>query len=171
MYEDCRARALLRACNCVPLEYSGYQVEILILLLLLPFPQEMRKCSPEERDCIANKSTSTFNCRFACERMYADVQWKETALEEPVEDEVEKKVNDMYADESTMIVFEILKRELLKGGRKGQKFKKLMSENRQFKKDQVQHFRFDSATPSTGFGKYIPLQIKTKTNETSGEKN
>ena len=52
----------------------------------------------------------------------------ENAVEEPVEDEVEKKVNDMYEDESTMLVFEILKRELLKGGRKGQKFKKLMSE-------------------------------------------
>ena len=107
--------------------YLGYQVEI-IFLLLLPFPQEMRKCSPEGRDCIENKATSTFNWSFACEGMYADVQWVENALEEPVEDEVEKKVNDMYADESTMIVFEILKRELLKGGRKGQKFKKLMSE-------------------------------------------
>ena len=130
------------------------------------FPQEMRKCSPEGRDCIEKKATSTFNCSFACEGMYADVQWVENSVEEPVEDELERKLNEMYAVESTMLVFEILKRELIKGGKKGQQFKKLVSEYEQFKKIQVQHFRFDSTTPSTSFGKFIPMLIRIKTNET-----
>ena len=99
-------------------------------------------------------STSTFNCSVACEGIYADVQWAENVVEameeKTVEDEVEKKI------------LKILEREMLKGGKKGdeldrQKLKKLMSEYKQFKKNQVQHFRFDSAAWSTDFGKYIPI--------------
>ena len=124
----------------------------------------MRKCSPEGRDCIENKSTSIFNCSFACEGIYADVQWMENiveAMEEgPVEDEVEKKLSAKNGEEMTLLVYKNLKREIemMKGGKKGdgldrQKFKKLMSEYKQFKKSQVQHFRFDSAAHSTRFGK------------------
>ena len=74
-------------------------------------------------------------------------------MEEPVEDEMEKKLNDMFADDPAMLVYKILKKEMIKGGKIGQKFKKLMSEYKQFKKNQVQHFRFDSAAHSTSFGK------------------
>ena len=78
--------------------------------------------------------------------------------EEQLEDEVEKKLSDMYVDEKTRLVYDILKREMMKGDNKvdeldRQKFKKLMSEYKQFKKNQVQHFRFDSAARSIGFGK------------------
>ena len=136
----------------------------------------MRKCSPEGRDCIEKKSTSTFNCSVACEGIYADVQWVENVVEamgeEPVEDEVEKKLSGKYVDEMTRLVYKNLKKEIemIKGGKKGdelgQKFKKLMSEYKQFKNNQVQHFRFDSA--ATSFGKYKPMKIKFKTNEISG---
>ena len=77
-------------------------------------------------------------------------------MEELVEDEVEKKLSGMYTPESTMLVYESLKREMTKEGNKGdnldrKKLKKLISEYKQFKKNQVQHFRFDSA--ATRFGK------------------
>ena len=120
----------------------------------------MKICSPEGRDCIESKSTSTFNCSVACKGIYADAEWEENIVEamEPVEDENEKKLSSMDADASTMLVYEILKREMIKGGKKGdnldrQKLKKLMSEYNQFKKNQVQHFRFDSAARSNSFGK------------------
>ena len=124
----------------------------------------MKTCSPEGRDCIENKSTSTFNCSVACEGIYADVQWVENVLqateEEPVEDEVEKELSGRYggyAQKLSMLVYKNLKKEIemLKGGQKGeelgQTFKKLMSEYNQFKRNQVQHFRFDSVAYSTKF--------------------
>ena len=67
---------------------------------------------------------------------------------------------------------------MIKGGKKGdgldrKKFKKLISEYNQFKKNQVQQFRFDSAARSTGFGKYIPIvsdedQIQNRSNLRKG---
>ena len=124
----------------------------------------MKICSPEGRDCIENNSTSTFNCSFACEGIYADVEWVENVVEgmeeESVQDEVEKKLNGMYTPVPTMIVYESLKREMIKGKKRDgldrQKFKKLMSEYNQFKRNQVQHFRFDSVAHSTKFvGKVV----------------
>ena len=91
--------------------------------------------------------------------------------EEPVEDEVEKKLNHVFVDEMFMLVYKNLKNEMemIKGSisKQGdehdrQKFKKLMSEYKQFKKNQVQHFRFDSAVTSIGFGKYMPMRIQIK---------
>ena len=80
--------------------------------------------------------------------------------EEQLGDEVEKKLSGRYVDEMTRLVYKNLKKEIemLKGGKKGeeldrQKLKKLMSEYKQFKKNQFQHFRFDSAAGSTDFGK------------------
>ena len=131
----------------------------------MEFPQDMKKCSPEGRDRIVNKSTSTFNCSVACEGIYADVQWVENiveAMEEPVEDEVERKLTGMYGEEMTLLVYKNLKEEIEKNkvGKKGdeldgQKFKKLISEYKQFKKNQVQQFRFDSAANATTYGKFI----------------
>ena len=122
----------------------------------------MKKCSPEGRECIENKSSFTFNCSNACEGIYADVQWVENFVEameeEPAEDEVEKKLSGQNGEELTLLVYKNLKREIKmnKEGKKGeeldkQKLKKLMSEYNQFKKNQVQHFRFDSAARTTKF--------------------
>mgnify|MGYP003332895084 CR=1 FL=1 len=125
--------------------------------------QDMETCSPGGRDCIEGNFTLTFNSSVNCEGIYADVQWVENiseAMEEgPVEDEVEveKKLSARYGEEMTLLVYKNLKKEIemLKGGKKGDelghKFKKLISEYKQFKKNQVQHFRFDSA--ATSFGK------------------
>ena len=84
--------------------------------------------------------------------------------EETVEDEVEKEFSGRFVDELTRLVYKNLKKEMemikekinRKGDGLGQKFKKLMSEYKQFKKNQVQHFRFDSAAHSTEFvGKVV----------------
>ena len=91
----------------------------------------------------------------------------ENVVEERAEDEVEKEFNGRYVDDMTRLVYKNLKKEIemLKGGKKAgeldrQKLKKLISEYKQFKKNQVQHFRFDSAATSTGFGKKFPMRTK-----------
>ena len=114
--------------------------------------------------------TSTFNCSFACEGIYADVQWVENVVEEteeePVQDEVEKEFSarGRYVNEMTKLVYKNLKKEMemikesinKKGDELGQKFKKLISEYKQFKKNQVQHLRFDSVAYSSEFvGKVV----------------
>ena len=88
--------------------------------------------------------------------------------EEQLGDEVEKKLSGRYVNEMTRLVYKSLKKEIemLKGDKKGeeldrQKLKKLMSEYKQFKRNQVQHFRFDSAATSPSFGKYFPI-VSTK---------
>ena len=41
----------------------------------------MKICSPEGRDCIEENSAQTFDCSFACEGMYAGVNWKGREME------------------------------------------------------------------------------------------
>ena len=88
----------------------------------------------------------------------------EAMEEETVEDEVEKKLSAKYGEEMTLLVYKNLKKEIesIKGGKKGdelgQTFKKLMSEYNQFKRNQVQHFIFDSTAYSTSFGKKNSFQ-------------
>ena len=63
-------------------------------LLVIKSSQDMKKCSPHGRDCIENKSTSTFDCSVACEGIYADVQWVENVEDKKlVENDVEKKLS------------------------------------------------------------------------------
>ena len=38
--------------------------------------QDTKICGPEGRDCIEENSAQTFDCSFACEGMYAGVNWK-----------------------------------------------------------------------------------------------
>ena len=64
----------------------------------------MKTCNPEGRDCIANKSSSTFNCSVAF-----DVQWVEN-IEEDVEeeDEVGNKFSGLLTGFSIISGFEII---------------------------------------------------------------
>ena len=125
----------------------------------------MNKCSPEGRDCIENKSSLTFNCSTACEGIYADVQWVEN-IENQVEDELGNKFKGKFEK-----LYKTLKKEIemLKGSiskigdeldRK--KYRKLISEYKQFKKNKVQHFRFNSASHASSFGKPIPMSSGKK---------
>ena len=122
------------------------------------FLQDMKKCSPEGRECIENKSTFTFNCSVACEGIYADVQWVENIVEEEsVEDEFEMELfgleSNVYTDKRLIKLIRNLKEddEMMKGSisqngdeHDRKKYMKLLSEYRQFKKKEVQHFRFTS---------------------------
>ena len=119
-------------------------------LLVIKSSQDMKKCSPHGRDCIENKSTSTFDCSVACEGIYADVEWVENIEEDlEEEDEIGNKLVGVAAQ-----VYKTLKKEIemMKGriSKNGDeldrnKYMELISEYKQFKKNEVQHFMFNSA--------------------------
>ena len=77
------------------------------------FPQDMKKCSPEGRDCIDSKSAYTFNCSVSCEGIYADVQWVENIEdEELVETELERRLGGLKSSDLSRLVYNDLKREI-----------------------------------------------------------
>ena len=130
--------------------------------------QDIKKCSPEGRDCIENSSTCTFNCSVTCEGIYADVGWVDEMGENLVEDEEEISLTGHFGEElkKTRVMYKNLKKEIemMKGSiskrgdeRDRRKYMKLVSEYQQFKKNEVQHFRFNSAVHATTFGKLIPI--------------
>ena len=117
------------------------------IFLEYKFAQDMKKCSPEGRNCFESMSSYTFNCSTACEGIYADVENIEEDLEE--EDEIGNELVGVAAQ-----VYKTLKKEIemMKGriSKNGDeldrnKYMKLISEYKQFKKNEVQHFRFNSA--------------------------
>ena len=92
------------------------------------FLQNLEKCSPKGRDCIEEIFSQSFNCTVTCEGIYADVALVKG--EDPKE---------MMEDKS------------FKGGNK-MVFRRLISEYKEFKRNHVKHFRFNSETSTTMFG-------------------
>ena len=67
LFQDCRTRRLLKACNCVPWEIQdsfGQYTE---------YYWNLERCTPKGRACIESKSTHNFNCTATCEGLHADV--------------------------------------------------------------------------------------------------
>ena len=82
----------------------------------------MKKCSPKGRDCIEMNSALTFNCSTNCEGIYADVQWHEESV-------ADKEMVGKREEELDM-----------------KKYRRLVSEYRQYKMRVVRHFRFNETT-------------------------
>ena len=92
---------------------------------------------------------------MTCGGIFADVQWLEVLKEQPVEQEVEL---DGEVGMKLAKMFNDLKKELMKGKRgdelEKKKYVKLVSEYEKFKKNNVQHFKFSSASNKTAFGQF-----------------
>ena len=139
----------------------------------------MKTCSPLGRECIEKKFTQTFNCSIACEGIYADVNWVKEMADEDIEDHnpVEVKLfngegdngeesEDMHkqvrnADLLSMYKslkkeMSMLKESLGKNGKEvdREKYLTLVSEYKRFKRNNVRHFRFNSASSMTQFGEF-----------------
>ena len=134
----------------------------------LSFRQDMEICGLTGRDCIERNSTKSFNCSTNCEGIYADVQWVGKNIEEDVEGDeaeaaVERMMKEEVGEELAKLVYKQLadlKKKLMKnsGQEKGEeldkeKYKMLIAEYRKFKRENVKHFRFNSAENSSSFGK------------------
>ena len=129
----------------------------------------MEICGPKGRDCIEGNFTLTFNCSLSCEGVYADVQWIGNAVEEPSEDDadqhLEVKFNSKLDENLYRELYAKLKNDLemkmqltkgdsIKTGEEvdRMKFQRLIGEYKNFKRNRVQHFRFNSASNQTAFG-------------------
>ena len=129
--------------------------------------QDLEICGPKGRDCIERNSTKSFNCSTTCEGIYADVQWVGKKIEEDVKNDeaeaaVERKIEGDVGEELAKVYKQLaeLKKEvkLNSGQEKGEeldkeKYKMLIAEYRKFKRENVKHFRFNSAENSSSFGK------------------
>ena len=120
--------------------------------------QDMEKCSPKGRDCFEKHSSQTFNCSATCEGVYADVLWEEDTIMK--EEEVMKEMKRLDKELRMEYNYAKLERKmkLMKGNKKNmaeemdkEKFKKLISEYKKFKMENVRHFRFHPN--ATHFGK------------------
>ena len=94
--------------------------------------QAMEKCDPKGRNCIEKHSTLVFNCSLTCEGIFADTV--HLGL-----DKVERNMKDSFNNINVAELDE-------------KKFKKLVSEYKNFKKKNCQHFRFNSEANLTLFG-------------------
>ena len=131
--------------------------------------QDMETCDPKGRDCIEDNAANTFNCSLSCEGFYADVQWVEDIQNNQeeflAEDELDIRTTSMsqvIREEliRTRLKYKALNREIQmmkesisKRGNEldSQLYEKLISEYKQFKKNQVQHFRFDATARFAGY--------------------
>ena len=167
-YEDCRTRRLIEECNCIPWELPSSQVgnDKKFKTNKTNF-QETPKCSPKGRDCIEQNSTRTFDCRVNCEGIYADVEW----MDERMEDEVIQNDDNMVYNSILEVRFahiyktiQHLQKEIdmIKGKRGDEldkeKYRRLISEYKEFKKNNVQQFRFD-AKNFTNYGKFASSSL------------
>ena len=137
----------------------------------------MAKCSPKGRDCIEGNSTRTFNCSTTCVGIYADVQWEDKLIEEELEgglekgdlemtivDEFEIEENVRRLQKQMMLMYTDLERKMkmIEGNKENmaeemdkEKFKKLISEYKKFKMENVRHFRFNPNPSLSAFGKFF----------------
>ena len=137
----------------------------------------MNKCSLKGRDCIEEKSNLGFNCNTTCEGIFANVQWEDHdgKLNQEEEEKVALDFTGMVGSELHKEMFNRLKDDLKKEmelmkstiGKQGEeldkkKYERLVSEYRDFKKQNVRHLRFNSAEDLSKFGKYKPCMLSLK---------
>ena len=160
-YEDCRTRKLLKECNCFPWEVpgQGYQV---YLLKHEHFTVHSQVCGPKGRDCIERYSSNTFNCSSTCKGIYANVQWVGKSVDEDLTQEKfacskDGEQNQLEKRLDALVKY-IKKMENDRDGKgeevDAEKYKMLIAEYKRFKKQRVQHIRFQSEKGFTpAFGK------------------
>merc|ERR1712192_60382 len=137
LFQDCKTRRLLKACQCVPWELGesfGTCKNV----------DALTWCNPKGRDCIEAKSTQNFNCTVNCEGLHADFTGR---LEED-------NVNTILSGLETKIQPE-------KGSKigKGHSFKhvsRMISEYRRLKKNMVTKFNFNAYAIDGQFGEEVP---------------
>ena len=141
----------------------------------------MATCDPKGRDCTERNSSETFHCNTTCAGIYADVEWVKKDIEVEIGEEKSKDTMNLNferrIDGDLMKIYHLLenKMKLMKDdmknmkndigevmkiatGKRGEeldkeKYKMLVSEYRKFKTKNVKHFRFNSATNLSTFGK------------------
>ena len=121
----------------------------------------MKKCSPKGRDCFERNFFHTFNCSATCEGVYADVQWEDDPImnEEDVREEMETldkklmRTYKMYPNLERKMKLMIGNKVKMGEEIDKEKFRKLISEYKKFKMENVRHIKFHPNATSNMFGR------------------
>ena len=97
-------------------------------------------CDPKGRSCIEQWASQSFNCSVACDGIFVDIEWEEDDVlsEGGGLTNDKKKINGKGKGKG-----DLLNREM---------FAKLVEEYIAFKRNRVQHFRYDADAKSTNYG-------------------
>ena len=116
------------------------------------------------RDCIEENYFRKFYCNSSCEGIYADVQKVDNEAEEmmnveagqDLEENISKSEEEQYRKFYRKIEKDLKRRGLLNSedmkGKDQKKFNELIQDYKKFKRDNVKHFKFNSASDKTSFG-------------------
>ena len=113
-------------------------------------------CEPKGRECIERNSSQAFNCSSTCKGIYATVQWVPKGIDEDVADETvaKREGGEPSHFEKRLAALE-KKLQKMENDRDGkgdevdaEKYKMLIAEYKRFKKQNIQHTRFQ---PEGGF--------------------
>ena len=89
-------------------------------------------CDPKGRDCIERNFAKSFNCSTTCVGIYADVQWKQ--WNQWIQNQnLQQETNMPFVDKD--------------------KYKKLILRYQKFKVENVRHFKFNSTSVLSAYGK------------------
>ena len=98
-------------------------------------------CDQKGRSCIEQWASQSFNCSVACDGIFVDIEWEE--------DDILTGEGGSTNNKDTMNVKGKGKGDLL--NRK--MFARLVEEYVAFKRNRVQHIRYDAEAGSTKYGK------------------
>ena len=96
-------------------------------------------CDPEGRNCIEDWASERFNCSIACDGIFVDIEREENDI-------LTGTNNDDGANGKGKHKGDLLNRKM---------FARLVEEYVAFKRNHVQHFRYDAEADSTNYGKNL----------------
>ena len=100
-------------------------------------------CDPEGRNCIEDWASERFNCSIACDGIFVDIEREENDI---LTGEEGSTNNNEGMNGKGKHKGDLLNRKM---------FARLVEEYVAFKRNRVQHFRYDAEADSTNFGLYL----------------
>ena len=100
-------------------------------------------CNPKGRSCIEKWTSENFNCSDTCSGIFVDIEWEEDDI---LTGESGLTNNDEGVAGKGKGKGDLLNRKM---------FARLVEEYVAFKRNQVQHFRYDAEAGSTNYGKNL----------------
>ena len=100
-------------------------------------------CDPEGRNCIEDWASERFNCSIACDGIFVDIEREENDI---LTGEEGSTNNNEGMNGKGKHKGDVLNRKM---------FARLVEEYVAFKRNCVQHFRYDAEADSTNFGLYL----------------
>ena len=133
-----------------------------ICLMKHKHKEGIQVCGPKDRDCIESNSRKTFKCSSTCKGIYASVHWVGKSVDEDLTAEKFVDTEDSTPSKLERRLAALEKKlKVMENDRDGkgeevdvEKYNMLIAEYKRFKKQNVQHIRFQPDTSlSVAFGK------------------